>query len=187
MIIGLIGARGSGKDYAANVIINNFDNWSRLAFADPIKLQLQQIFQCDRQAIERLKRADQIVINQWYCDDDFQSEVLRTNATGRDVVRNIGMLMRQYDDQQFNRYVQEQIVNNPQINYVITDVRFDNEYQLLKQLGGVMIEINRYGYEYDGHVTESGKLRGDIVINNTDDGQFDQLIIETVCSMIGNK
>ena len=187
LIVGLIGPKGSGKDYAARVILNNFKNWKRVAFADPIKKTIAELFGCSLKDVESLKSRSTIALCEWNEDECHLTPIFYGSSTGRDIVRGIGMLMRNYDDQQFNQYVENEINGHPNINYVITDVRFDNEALLIERLGGILIEITRDGVEYDHHITESGKLKGDIIIHNTDDSNFDKAIKEVVNNLIGYK
>ena len=62
------------------------------------------------------------------------------------------MLMRGYDDWQFNRYVRSVYEQNS--NVVITDLRFTNEYEMLHSDAIILVKIKRDGLPSDGHVTE---------------------------------
>jgi hypothetical protein len=64
------------------------------------------------------------------------------------------MLMRRYDEKQFTNYVVNEIRYLPSDLWVVTDLRFDNEYSVLKGLGAKIIKIIRPQYQYDGHITE---------------------------------
>lgn len=170
IIIGLTAAKGSGKDLVWNMINNHLNDiqtvkWRRVAFADPIKNKICELFNISKDMLDILKRSKTISIS----DDEYRYGIL----SGRDFVRNIGMMMRGYDDQQFNRYVKNQIESHPNTNFVVTDVRFDNEVELVRSLGGVIVKIDRPGYTYDHHITESGTINGDYLINN--DGSKEQL------------
>ena len=144
----------------------SFSNISTILIVlrSPTLLKTQSVnYSLQPEQLELIKRCPQIdFINH-------ETNNFYGGCTGRDIVRGIGMLMRNYDEQQFNHYVENEIVSHPDINYVITDVRFENEAQLIKSLGGILIEISREGVEYDHHITESGKLHGDILIANSDD------------------
>lgn len=172
LIIGFIGPKGSGKDYAYSILFKHFNNVDRVAFADPIKNTICELFSLQPEQLELIKRCPQIDFINHETNNCYGS------STGRDFVRNIGMLMRNYDDQQFNRYVEDKIKDNPNTNWVVTDVRFPNEVELIKRLGGVLIEINREGYTYDQHVTESGKLPHDYLVDN--DENFEDNLVKLV-------
>ena len=156
-IIALTGAKGSGKDTVAGIIKAKYDNVATVAFADPIKNVIQHIFQLDTQSndeYDRLKRSDLSALSP---DGDTEVPwVTWKHIPGRHVVREIGMLMRSYNEKQFTEYVEDQFKQHPDKMWVITDLRFDNEYTMLKKWNAKIIKINRPYYEYDGHITERG-------------------------------
>jgi len=149
-IIALTGPKGSGKDTVAQLIAHQYENVITIAFADPIKEVIQNLFDLDQSNIDQY--------------DQFKRTTLKYVLPGytelcvsaRHVVREIGMLMRSYDDKQFTDYVCDAILSQPEKVWVVTDLRFDNEYMKLKQLGAKLINIKRPNYEYDGHITERG-------------------------------
>lgn len=159
-VIGLTGPKGSGKDTVGDILKTSYDGVQTIAFADPIKNVIQHIFNLNggKNDYDSFKRVD------LSCN----LEDVTHSVPGRHVVREIGMLMRRYDEQQFNRYVREKIEKLPDTWWIVTDVRFDNEYIMLRELGATIIKIERPGYKYDGHITERGFDHHlvDYVINN---------------------
>ena len=168
-IVALTGPKGSGKDTVADIICRKFNHVKRVAFADPIKAVVQHIFlldEIDNYEYDRLKRSKL----QAYGGDH---ETTWKNVDGRHVVREIGMLMRGYDDKQFTEYVRKELTSVDEKKYIgiVTDLRFDNEYLMLKELGAKIIKINRPSHDYDGHITERGfddHLVDRIVLNDGD-------------------
>lgn len=155
LIIGLHGAKGSGKDQFFKAVKDAFPQLKvrKIAYADPIKEKVMNIFDLkDEQAYDDFKRTQ---VNYTLPD-----RVVRQNevhqVAGRHVVREIGMLMRSYNENQFVQYVEDAIQNDPEGIWCITDLRFDNELSSIKNnLGGIVIKINRDGVGFDGHVTET--------------------------------
>ena len=150
IVIGLTGAKGSGKDQffrAARRGLANMDI-RQIAFADPIKHQIQQIFRLrDEREYDEFKRSS--------IQYDTGGGAGRL-VEGRRIVREIGMLMRSYNSNQFVEYVEREIKLAPAAIWCITDVRFQNEVDLVtRSLNGILIKIRRTGHEYDGHVTET--------------------------------
>lgn len=182
IVIALTGPKGSGKDRVAEIIKENLGSLysvKNIAFADPIKKAVQHIF-ClsphDVNEYDNIKRTD-----------------LRWNpmcsVPGRHVVREIGMLMRDYDTEQFVRYVEKEIKENsvPNSIWVVTDLRFDNEYTLLKKLSAVIVKVTRPNYYYDGHITERGfddTLVDYVIDNNGTLKDLKQKVIETMKEVI---
>lgn len=157
-IIALTGVKGCGKDTTANILATTYGTKS-VAFADPIKHEVMRIF--------NLKSIEQY--------DTFKRSVLMANdvnldtVPGRQVVREIGMLMRKYDVNQFVDYVDEKINSEPDTIWVVTDLRFDNEIIHLKNLGAKIVKIKRTTIDViDTHITERGfeDNQCDIVIEN---------------------
>ena len=150
-IVALTGPKGSGKDTVAKIIKDTY-NASTVSFADPIKDKVNHILQLpsefrDKSAYDAVKRTRLT----------YDLPGIGTyNVEGRHVVREIGMLMREYDTTQFTSYVESTIRSQPDKLWVVTDLRFDNEYTILRKLGASVVKIVRPRYEYDGHITERG-------------------------------
>jgi hypothetical protein len=49
---------------------------------------------------------------------------------------------------------------------VVDDLRFPNELKRLKELGALIIEVNREGVSRTGHASETFEIDGDVVIHN---------------------
>lgn len=165
MIIAFTGAKGSGKDTAGTLLMSLLTNSQIIAFADPIKKVIQHLFGLDDRTFHEY--------------DTFKRSMLTFNLEGdhqvmissRHIVREVGMLMRSYDDTQFTRYVSDTIQNNMDQHWIVTDLRFENEYSVLKELGAVVVKVKRKGYDYDGHITETefDDSLVDYVIDNDSD------------------
>lgn len=154
-IIALTGPKGSGKDTVAKVIQEMYGDVydvRTIAFADPIKQKIQHLFDLDPTSVEQydlFKRSD----------IKYQLPGhLEHSVPGRHVVREIGMLMREYNVDQFTRYVVSQFVSETKPNtiWIVTDLRFDNEYITLTTHGAKVVKVNRPECHYDGHITERG-------------------------------
>jgi dephospho-CoA kinase len=116
MIIGISGKYQSGKDTIAEYLITHY-KFKRIAFADKLKDIAQDLFF-------------------WNGEKD---------AYGRKLLQDIGMKMREVKDDVWVNYVL-MTVNDKKFkhqNFVITDVRFLNEAQLVKLAGGELWRINR--------------------------------------------
>ena len=161
IIIGFCGAKGSGKDTGFKLLDQLYPGeFKRIAFADPIKNTICDIFNLSIDELNILKRVDNIgLIN---CNDN----TIYGQLSGRDLVRKIGMMMRNYDENQFNKYVDSLITNNPNTNFVITDVRFDGEVKLVHEHNGILIRVDRDDCPYDNHITERKITNVDYVIDN---------------------
>lgn len=147
VVIGLHGAKGSGKDYFYKVVKKQFPNKDirKIAYADPIKLKVMFLFGLETEEEYDLFKRTNL---SYRVGRDIVHD-------GRHVVREIGMMMRDYDPEQFVRYVESMIKASPNSIWCITDLRFQNELESINELGGYVVKIKRSGVEYDGHVTET--------------------------------
>lgn len=162
MILGLTGVRGSGKDTLADHLVDKY-NFKRIAFADPVREKVMFLLQLSsNEEYDRVKRTQLF----W----ERHSDSVR-NIDGRHLVREIGMLMLSYDQEQFTNYVTTEISRNiEKFHYVVTDLRMEHEYRSLKRLEAYIVKINTGRENDDSHVTEIGFSddRCDYIINNFD-------------------
>ena len=116
MILGLTGARGSGKDTLADHLVERYD-FKRIAFADPVREKVKFLLQ-----LKNDKEYDTIKRAQLFWEKDFN--LFRYDAIdGRHLVREIGMLMLSYDKNQFTNYVTTEISRNvSKFHYVVTSL-----------------------------------------------------------------
>lgn len=169
MYIALTGPKGSGKDTVARLVQEMYPDYEVkcVAFADPIKKVIQHIFELDENSLDQYDLFKRTHVK-------YQLPGYLSHAVfGRHVVREIGMLMRSYNDKQFTEYVRKQLTSVDQKKYIgiVTDLRFDNEYMMLKDIGAKIIKINRPNHDYDGHITERGfddHLVDKIILNDGD-------------------
>lgn len=167
-IIALTGAKGCGKDTVATILQAAYHRSGefivrQIAFADPIKDQVMKLFELN--SIDEYDRFKRTHIN-------YQLQGYFSHAVpARHLVREIGMLMRHYDEEQFVRYVVNKINSTrDDMLWVVTDLRFDNELKAMKELGAKIVKIVRPEVTTaDNHITERGfdDAVCDIVINNT--------------------
>ena len=136
MIIGLCGAQGSGKDTAANILITEY-GFVKLTFASTLKDVVAILFSWPRELLEGLTEESRL----WRetVDEFWSAKLSIPSFTPRKALQMIGTdLFRIH----FNNDIWISIVenkigamlkNNPNINIVISDCRFANEFSLIKK------------------------------------------------------
>lgn len=147
MILGLCGRMRSGKTELAKVCVEK--GFTKLYFALPLKQLCADILDVSIDELNRLKGDNtdiSLQLNDDMCkilseETDIPLDVVKetclgkTISTVREMLQFIGTdLIRQYNKDWHVNRIREMI--NPDINYVIDDVRFPNEKKLIEELGG---------------------------------------------------
>lgn len=149
MIIGLVGAKGSGKSTVANYLVNKY-NFTELTFAQALKdvchiLSGIPLHILDPKTNEDRKLRETIKDPIW-------------NLSGREWLQRIGteLFRDHFDKDTWLKIIERKIINNPTKKYVISDCRFNNEYYMIKNNGGIIWIINRDGTDTkDTHRSET--------------------------------
>lgn len=148
MIIGLVGYAQSGKDSVAKVLVEQY-GYKRIAFADKIRELLLETNPLIRDGFRV-----ESVVSAYGWD---QAKVLFPEI--RYLLQSLGVGARKSFGPQF--WVQEAMktmLNEPRtdLKYVITDVRFSNEADIVKANNGQLWRIKRPGVRaVNAHISES--------------------------------
>jgi hypothetical protein len=140
MIVGLLGFIGSGKGTAGDILKDL--GFTPVSFAKGVKDVASEMFGWPRHLLE----GDTEQSRQWREQPDkFWSEEFGREFTPRLALQLMGTEVgRDVFHQDFwviklKNYMQK----NPNQNYVITDVRFQNEIEFVHKQKGILIEIQR--------------------------------------------
>ena len=139
MIIGICGLIGSGKGTVADVLVDQ--GFTKVSFADKLKDGVSTIFGWDRAMLE----GDTDESRQWREQrDDFWSAETEMEVTPRLVLQLFGTdcLRNGFHDGVWVSLLKKHMLDNPG-NYVIPDVRFRNEQNMIRELGGQVWRIQR--------------------------------------------
>lgn len=143
MIIGLSGYAQSGKDTVAKILVEEY-GFTRIAFADKIKELLY----------EMNPRINDRQLQQWV---DMQGwDRIKTMSEVRMLLQNLGVGARKIMGELV--WVKLAIMRlDSDKNYVVTDVRFTNEADWIKEVyGGHIWRVERPGVKpVNDHVSES--------------------------------
>ncbi|AUR86059.1 P-loop containing nucleoside triphosphate hydrolase [Vibrio phage 1.081.O._10N.286.52.C2] len=92
--------------------------------------------------------------------------------TGTDVARSL-------DDQHWVNYARNKynkmMFNNPELTFIITDVRFENELALVHELGGTVLQVNRAGSLASNHISDTELQFIESAIQIQNDGSIGDL------------
>lgn len=161
MIIGLCGFQGAGKDTVGNILVDSH-GFVQLSFASALKDAISVLFQWNREMLNGLTPESRV----WReTVDEFWSNKLQIeNFTPRKALQMIGTdLFRKHFNSNFWISIVENKINNmiktnPNVRIVVTDCRFINELQLVKNYqNSQIIHVKRNIPEWFDDF-ESGKI-----------------------------
>lgn len=140
MIIGIHGKARTGKDTIAKHLINKY-NFIRYAFADPIKETINPLFGWnERHSDGELK---EVIDPKWEFSPRQAYQKFGTEF-GRALNNNLWLIV-----------AEDRIDKNK--NYVISDVRFENEATFIRRNGGIVIHVfSNRAQDVNEHISESG-------------------------------
>ena len=139
MIIGICGLIGSGKGTVGDILVEQ--GFTKVSFADKLKDGVATIFGWNRAMLE----GDTDESRNWREQpDDFWTQETGRNITPRIVLQEFGTeCMRDgFDDSIWVSLLKKQMLDNPG-DYVIPDVRFRNEQDMIRELGGEIWRVQR--------------------------------------------
>lgn len=141
MIIGFVGFIGSGKDTAADYLVN-FHGFRRDSFANTLKDAVANVFGWDRVLLEgRTKEA-----REWreQVDTWWAARLNMPNLTPRWVLQYWGteVCRHGFHDDIWIASVENKMRKTSD-NIVISDVRFPNEIKAIHNAGGIVVRVKR--------------------------------------------
>ncbi len=185
MILGLTGRAGSGKDTVYKRLVLKWPNYEipnvkieRASFADKMKQSVANLLDLTLEEIEILKNSEQRCAGSLYNPMTMRRFLQRYGTESHREV---------FGD---NFWVDAAIP--PNLNHegkiiVVTDVRFENEADRIRSLGGFIARVegpdDSISSGASGHPSEAGVSDVDFIIDNTDRSTFDGLD-ESICIVI---
>ena len=138
-LIGFVGYPRTGKDAVANYLVEHH-GFKRVAFGDAVKRLLLAIDPCYNNNLGVLERRK-------------ANETYET----REKLQKLGQVLRNFNEDFWVQTVRDNIMeSDPDTPIVVTDIRYPNEYHMVKDMGGEVVAIERPGYgPVNGHQSET--------------------------------
>lgn len=135
-IILLRGFSQSGKDFVGKVLCDKY-NYKRYAFAESLKKMVAQKFNCLFEQLETQKGKQMI------CTMDVKKR------TYRQILIDEAQMLRGMDEDVFAKYCCKEISEHMGERIVVTDWRYENEYNIIKQYfpTHIIIPVNVQRYD----------------------------------------
>ena len=140
MIIGVTGFIGSGKDTIADYLVTHH-GFKRVSFAASLKDAVAAVFGWDRELLEGTTKSSR----EWREEvDEWWSERLGMEITPRWVLQYWGtdVLRNHFHNDIWVASVENKL-RQAKDNIVITDCRFENEVNAIKNAGGITVRVQR--------------------------------------------
>lgn len=167
MIIGLTGNMGVGKDTVADFLVTEY-GYKKVGFSDVMYDAVCALWGITLEDALAYKETGSVHIRvEW--NGAIPSNVLSHSWTWRTFLQRFGTEMgREVFGPDFwvEQFAERYLFDGNSTDYVVRDVRFNNEAELITDYAGDIWHIVRPGYEGDEHVSEAGinpsYIRGDI-------------------------
>ncbi len=157
MIVGILGLKGSGKDTIGNYLIEKY-NFEKIAYAGALKDAICCIFGWDRNMMEGATEESR----EWREKiDDYWG------FSPREMMQRIGtdLFRKQIKDDIWIKSLKLKL-EKMKNNVVITDCRFNNEIDLIKEKGGIIILVEREPPSWINIIEDfkDGKINEDVAV-----------------------
>ena len=141
MLIGICGLIGSGKGTVADILVRDY-KFKKISFADKLKDTVAHLFDWDRAMLE----GDTKESREWReAEDTFWTKETGKSINPRLVLQLFGTdcMRKGFDENIWVSFVKKEIISNPDVNYIVPDVRFPNEIKVIKELNGQIWQVRR--------------------------------------------
>ena len=174
VLIAFTGYKGSGKTTASKYLITVQD-YEKLSFASPLKNICKEVFGFTE---EQLYGSEKETVDPfWNIEPRKVLQIVGTELFRKELGRHIPNI----GEDIWTKCLQKKIMNNPNAHFVIDDLRFPNEAELIRSLGGKIIRIHRPGTVCDGHDSEKyvDHIQSDLdIMNNGTETELHEKIIK---------
>ncbi|AGC02079.1 Deoxynucleotide monophosphate kinase [Acanthamoeba polyphaga moumouvirus] len=163
VLIGLMGNAGSGKTTFAEYIVKEY-GFVEKSFADPLKKACKELFLFEDHQVYGTQEQKETPDPRWFnCTPRTALQFVGTELLRDNLDRIMPGIGKDIFIHHFKLWYQNELQKNPDVRVVVSDVRFQNEADFIKSLGGTVIKISRE----TSKINLFDKLSG-FIVNQTD-------------------
>lgn len=170
ILFGVSGKRGSGKDTLADILVEKY-KFIKMSFAEELKKEVREKFGLTKEHTDcklKEKPLENFIRDKY---KDFKNNIITEYWTPRQIMIHYGQFFRQFDLLWWTKKVFNKIkdlenmlklsTNYSDLRVVISDVRFKNEANYIRQHKGKIIRLERkpdlniYGPEQLNDISET--------------------------------
>ena len=177
------GRKGSGKSELSKFLINNYD-FKKISFADPLKRILSELYNWDLKDLYSQEGKEKELSSPVKWDEEacnHLNKILKSNfpynnkniefKTRRQALQYIGTDFLRNIDENFHCKQMTEFLSKNNGKFVIDDLRFKNELDVIKNFPNIAVFIVRpSNFDYSNHESEI-----DLTVD-----QFDNVIINDI-------
>jgi hypothetical protein len=171
MLIGFLGRKRVGKDTCADFLCNKY-NFSKLSFATPIKDICRIIFGFDEEQLYGDSKEN--IDEYWKVSPRSMFQYIGTDIFRKDIQKMIPGIREDFWVKRLEKAYYNEIINNDLV--VVADVRFQNEIDKIRELGGIVIKLEKDDKINDDYENFIDDLEGDYLVGNN--GSIEELCLE---------
>lgn len=145
-LIAFCGKIGSGKSTAATHLVDEY-GYAGLSFAKPLKAACRSLFGFTAPQVFGTQKEKETIDAFW-------------GFSPRTALQQVGSALRNFNSELFVQTAERQIIENSDAMYVISDLRYQNEVDMIKRRGGIIISIQRDCAQQQTHESENQQLYG---------------------------
>ena len=138
-LIGLCGSAGSGKNTVAEFLSSNY-GYRIASVGKRLKDTISVLFNIDRNLLEGITEEGRI----WRETPlKFWSEELGRDMTPRQLLQEVGEGMKDFHANIWLLSLKHEIESMPDVSWAISDIRFPNEIDFIKEMGGELWQVRK--------------------------------------------
>lgn len=139
-VIGVTGRKGNGKDTLGNYLVSQH-GYKRIAFADALKDACRCIFGfSEEQLYGNLKETTD---EYWQTSPRIVLQFVGSELCRERLVEIMPWIKQDIWVKVVEKKILDEWKTNPEARFVITDVRFPNEINLVESLNGISVRVSR--------------------------------------------